>query len=93
MAEAAPFEFQPAIGRGLAHDQIDLDPALQVQQVEQPLVAYRGEGGVRIHVEVCADLGWMAALLADVGLTFLYSAYGYAFHLVFDRLRPVTSSA
>lgn len=35
------------------------------------------------------DLGWWGALLADLGLTVAYAIYGYAFHWVFDRLRPV----
>jgi uncharacterized membrane protein len=35
------------------------------------------------------DLGWWGALLADLGLTAAYAAYGYAFHWAFDRLRPV----
>ena len=34
-------------------------------------------------------LGWHEALVADVGLTLAYVAYGYLFHLAFDRLRPV----
>ena len=34
-------------------------------------------------------LGWQEALLADIGLTLAYVAYGYVFHLAFDRLRPV----
>lgn len=34
-------------------------------------------------------LGLWAALLADLGLTLLYAAYAYVFHLVYDRLRPV----
>jgi uncharacterized membrane protein len=34
-------------------------------------------------------LGWYEALLADIGLTLAYVAYGYVFHLAFDRLRPV----
>jgi uncharacterized membrane protein len=29
------------------------------------------------------------ALLADLGLTLLYAAYAYVFHLVYDRLRPM----
>jgi uncharacterized membrane protein len=33
--------------------------------------------------------GWQDALLADIGLTLAYAVYGYAFHLGFDRLRPV----
>lgn len=36
-----------------------------------------------------ADLGWLEALAADLGLTVAYAAYGYLFHLGFDRLRPV----
>lgn len=35
------------------------------------------------------DLGWRAALVADLGLTLAYAAYAYVFHLGFDRLRPV----
>jgi uncharacterized membrane protein len=35
------------------------------------------------------DLGWGAALAADVLLTFTYALYSYVFHLGFDRLRPV----
>ena len=34
-------------------------------------------------------LSFWAALLADLGLTLLYAAYAYVFHLVYDRLRPV----
>jgi uncharacterized membrane protein len=34
-------------------------------------------------------LGWHEALVAEVGLTLAYVAYGYVFHLAFDRLRPV----
>lgn len=33
------------------------------------------------------------ALLADLGLTLLYAAYAYAFHLVYDRLRPMRPGA
>jgi uncharacterized membrane protein len=35
--------------------------------------------------------GWMEALAADVALTLAYCAYGYVFHLGFDRLRPVAA--
>jgi uncharacterized membrane protein len=35
------------------------------------------------------DLGWWGALLADLALAGVYAVYGYAFHWVFDRLRPV----
>ena len=34
-------------------------------------------------------LGWVDALVADLGLTLTYAIYGYIFHLGFDRLRPV----
>ncbi len=34
-------------------------------------------------------LSLRAALLADLGLTLLYAAYAYVFHLAYDRLRPV----
>ncbi len=34
-------------------------------------------------------LGWLEALAADIGLTLIYAAYGYLYHLGFDRLRPV----
>jgi uncharacterized membrane protein len=33
--------------------------------------------------------GFVAALVVDLGLTLLYTAYAYVFHLGFDRLRPV----
>jgi uncharacterized membrane protein len=33
------------------------------------------------------------ALLVDLGLAALYAAYAYAFHLAFDRLRPVRPTA
>ena len=35
------------------------------------------------------DLSWGAALVADIGLTLCYMLYGYAFHRVYDRWRPV----
>lgn len=34
-------------------------------------------------------LDWLQALAADLALTLAYTAYAYAFHRVFDRLRPV----
>jgi uncharacterized membrane protein len=37
------------------------------------------------------DMGLRAALVTDLGLTLLYVAYAYVFHLVYDRLRPVRS--
>ena len=38
-------------------------------------------------------LGWLEALAADIGLTVVYTVYGYLFHLGFDRLRPVRPEA
>ncbi|MFM2355921.1 MAG: hypothetical protein RLZZ528_1657 [Pseudomonadota bacterium] len=38
-------------------------------------------------------LGFGEAVLADLGLTALYTAYAYGFHMVFDRLRPVRPRA
>lgn len=35
------------------------------------------------------ELTFWTALAADLGLTALYAAYAYVFHLVYDRLRPV----
>lgn len=40
-------------------------------------------------IAALTPLGWIDALWADVGLTLAYVIYGYVFHLVFDRLRPV----
>ena len=40
-------------------------------------------------IVMVAHLGWLEALLADIGLTIAYAIYGYLFHLAFDRLRPV----
>ncbi len=34
-------------------------------------------------------LSLWAAVLVDLGLTALYAAYAYVFHLVYDRLRPM----
>lgn len=39
------------------------------------------------------DTGFWSALLADLGLTLLYAAYAYFFHLVYDHLRPVRRAA
>jgi uncharacterized membrane protein len=43
-------------------------------------------------IHALSDLGWLASLGADLALTAAYAVYGYAFHLVFDRLRPVRSA-
>lgn len=40
-----------------------------------------------------ADLDWAEALVADLALTTVYAAYGYAFHCCYDRLRPVRRAA
>jgi uncharacterized membrane protein len=40
-------------------------------------------------VVMLTHLSWLEALVADIGLTLAYAAYGYCFHLGFDRLRPV----
>lgn len=37
------------------------------------------------------DLGWWGALMVDLGLTVAYAIYAYAFHMTFDRLRPVVA--
>lgn len=34
-------------------------------------------------------LSFWAAVLVDLGLTALYAAYAYLFHLAYDRLRPM----
>jgi uncharacterized membrane protein len=39
------------------------------------------------------NLGWIEALVADIGLTLAYALYGYLYHLSFDRLRPVLNGA
>ncbi len=38
-------------------------------------------------------LSWLEALVADLALTVAYTAYGYLFYWVFDRLRPVRVDA
>ena len=38
-------------------------------------------------------LGWLEALVTDIGLTLTYALYGYLFHLGFDRLRPIYRDA
>ncbi len=37
------------------------------------------------------DLGWMAALAADIGLAIAYTAYAFAFNLAYDRYFPIAS--
>ena len=38
-------------------------------------------------------LSWGQALAADIALTLVYAAYGYAYHWAFDRWRPVRAGA
>ncbi len=38
---------------------------------------------------VVGGLGWVEAIIVDLGLTLLYAGYALGFHLVYDRLRPV----
>jgi len=40
-------------------------------------------------VVALTPLSWLEAFFAEIGLTLAYVAYGYLFHLSFDRLRPV----
>ena len=40
-------------------------------------------------VVALTTLGWIEALVAEIGLTLTYALYGYLFHLGFDRLRPI----
>jgi uncharacterized membrane protein len=35
---------------------------------------------------------FLGALAVDIGLTLLYACYAYAFHIAYDRLRPVGPS-
>ena len=39
------------------------------------------------------DLSWLESLAADLALTGAYTVYGYLFHWVFDRVRPVLPRA
>jgi uncharacterized membrane protein len=36
-------------------------------------------------------MGWLAALLADIGLAFTYAVYAFLFHLLYDRCFPIRS--
>ncbi len=36
-----------------------------------------------------SDLGFVEALVADIGLSVVYTIYAYAFHCFYDRLRPI----
>jgi uncharacterized membrane protein len=36
-----------------------------------------------------SGLGFMEALVADIGLSVVYTIYAYTFHCFYDRLRPI----
>jgi uncharacterized membrane protein len=40
-------------------------------------------------IHALGDMSWLQALQTDVALTLAYMAYGYAFHRLYDRWRPV----
>lgn len=44
-------------------------------------------------VVLVTGYGWLEAMLVDIGLGIVYAGYGYLFHLVFDRLRPVKATS
>jgi uncharacterized membrane protein len=49
---------------------------------------------VVVTLPIMLGLGGLSlgdALLANIGLTAVYTAYAYAFHLVYDRWRPVVA--
>lgn len=43
-------------------------------------------------IKFVLGISWTNALIADLGLLFLYTGYGYVFHSTYDRLRPVQRS-
>ena len=43
-------------------------------------------------IRATTGLGWWQCLAADLALTLCYAVYGFAFHWVFDRLRPVRAA-
>lgn len=38
-------------------------------------------------------MSWAGALVADIALTLVYTAYAYVFHRIYDRWRPVARAA
>jgi uncharacterized membrane protein len=38
------------------------------------------------------DMTWWQALQTDIALTLAYMVYGYAFHRLYDRWRPVSQA-
>lgn len=44
-------------------------------------------------IKFSMDISWYEAVVADIALLVLYAAYGYVFHKVYDRWRPVARKA
>lgn len=42
---------------------------------------------------VLGNHGFAEALVVDIGLTVIYTAHAYVFHLIYDRFRPVRVSS
>lgn len=40
-------------------------------------------------IKISMGISWYEAVIADIALLLLYAAYGYLFHMVYDRWRPV----
>lgn len=40
-------------------------------------------------IYIVGDMTWLQALQTDIALTLAYMVYGYAFHSLYDRWRPV----
>lgn len=43
-------------------------------------------------IVLVGGFGWWQALMVDIGLTLVYAAYAYGFHILFDLLRPVCAA-
>lgn len=55
------------------------------------------EGGILVLglpvVMAWTGMGWMAALVADIGLALFYVVYAFFFNLAYDRVFPITATA
>lgn len=55
------------------------------------------EGGILVLglpvVMAWTGMGWMAALVADIGLALFYVVYAFFFNLAYDRMFPITATA
>lgn len=55
------------------------------------------EGGILVLglpvVMAWTGMGWMAALVADIGLALFYVVYAFFFNLAYDRAFPITATA